>query len=144
MSNTENIYVAIIDDDESICRSLSRLLRLANFQPVAYSSAKAFLTDWKHPRFECLLLDVQMEGMSGIELKEHLDRAGSVPPLIYITAHDDPEARLKALALGCEGFFRKTTSGSEIIEAIRGAVIRYQSSSSTVNRPSPMPEGKRP
>jgi len=76
MSSPENIYVAIIDDDDSICRSLSRLLRTANFQPVAYLSAKSFLTDWKHPRFDCLLLDIQMEEMSGLELKEHLDRAG--------------------------------------------------------------------
>jgi FixJ family two-component response regulator len=142
MSSTDNIYVAIVDDDESICRSLNRLLRAANFLPVAYSSAEAFLADWKHPRFDCLLLDIQMKGMSGIELKEHLDRGGTAPPVIYITAHDDPEAQTKALAAGCEGFFRKTTPGSEIIAAIRSAAARFHSSRSSVNRPSTSFEGE--
>jgi len=64
-----------------------------------------------------------------------------VPPVIYITAHNDPSARLKALTLGCEGFFLKTTPGSEIIEAIRGAAARFLASPSTVNRPSPKTGG---
>ncbi len=137
MSRAEIIYVAIVDDDESICRSLGRLLQAADFHPIAYASAEEFLTDWKRPRFDCLLLDLQMDGMSGLELKEQLDKAGSVPPVIYITAHEDAEARLKALALGCEGYFRKTAPGGEIIEAIRAAVARFHTSPASVNPKNP-------
>lgn len=144
MSSAENIYVAIVDDDESICRSLSRLLQTANFRPVCYFSAQAFLDDWKHPRFDCLLLDIQMPGMSGIELKEHLNKAGSELPVIYVTAHEDSEARQQALASGCDGYFRKTVAGSEILDAIRRAVARPKAAPASINSPSVKPAGAQP
>ena len=126
MSSSPNTYIAIVDDDEKICRSLGRFLRAAGFQPITYPSAEAFLEDLKHPRFECLVLDVQLEGMSGIELHKQLTAAGSATPVIFITAHDDPEARDQALANGCAGFFRKTDSGSDVLDAIRRSVARPQ------------------
>jgi FixJ family two-component response regulator len=136
MSSAEIIYVAIVDDDESICRSLSRLLQTVGFRPVCYPSAQAFLDDWKHPRFDCMLLDIQMPGMTGIELKEHLNRAGSVLPVIYVTAHEDAEAREEALASGCEGYFRKTAAGNEILDAIRRAIARSKAASASTNPPT--------
>ena len=93
MSNTQTVYVAVVDDDESFCRSLGRLLRAAGMQPVTYASAEAFLADAKHPVFDCLLLDVHLGGMSGIELGRRLAAEGRYAPFIYLTAHDDPEAR---------------------------------------------------
>ena len=63
-AGTGKLYVAVVDDDESLCRSFSRLLRLAGFEPIAYGSAEAFLEDTKHPRFDCLMLDIQLEGMA--------------------------------------------------------------------------------
>ena len=114
-----NIYIAIVDDDESLCRSLSRLLRAAAMQPITYSSAEAFLADVKHPRFDCLVLDVQLGGMSGIELQRQLAAQKKTTPIIFITAHDDPEAKSEAKAAGCVAYFRKTDSGSEVLEAIR-------------------------
>jgi len=144
MSSPEYIYVAIVDDDDSICRSLSRLLQTANFRPVCYPSAQAFLDDWKHPRFDCLLLDIQMPGMSGIELKEHLNQAGSLLPVIYVTAHEDSEARQKALASGCDGYFRKIAPGSEILDAIRRAIDRAKAAPASIHQPSHAPEGIQP
>ena len=114
-----NIYIAVVDDDESICRSLSRLLRATGIQPITYHSAEAFLSDTKHPRFDCLVLDVQLGGMSGIELQRQLAAAGEKTPVIFITAHDSPETRETALAAGCAGYFRKTDSGTEVLKAIR-------------------------
>jgi FixJ family two-component response regulator len=114
-----NIYIAVVDDDESLCRSLGRLLRAAGIQPITYPSAEAFLADTKHPRFDCLVLDIQLGGMSGIELQRQLVAAGEKTPVIFITAHDDPEVREEALATGCAAFFRKTDSGAEVLEAIR-------------------------
>src|SRR3974377_2314900 len=80
------IYVAVVDDDESVCRSFSRLLRVAGFQPVSYRSAEALLEDAKRPQFDCLLLDIQLEGMSGLELSRRLAAVRDVKPVMFIRA----------------------------------------------------------
>jgi len=121
MSNTEPFYVAVVDDDENFSRSLGRLLRAAGIQSITYTSAEAFLADSKHPRFDCLLLDIQLGGISGIELGRRLMAEGRGAPFIYLTAHDDPEVRAGAEAIGCAAFFRKTDSGAEVLAAIRRA-----------------------
>jgi FixJ family two-component response regulator len=119
MSKSKPIYVAVVDDDENLCRSLARLLRAAVFQPITYASAEAFLADTKRPQFDCLVLDIQLGGMSGIELAQRIAAEGGHTPIIFITAHDDPEARAEAEATGCVAYFRKTDSGAEVLEAIR-------------------------
>jgi len=119
MSTHTNIYVAVVDDDESLRRSLSRLLRAAHFQPIAYDSAEAFLADTKHPKFDCLVLDIQLEGMSGLELRKRLFTINDVTPVVFITAHDEPEVRAQAEESGCAGFFRKTDSGADVLSSIR-------------------------
>ena len=65
------------------------------------------------------MLDVQLGGMSGLELAEQLTAAGGRAPFICITAHDEPEVRARATAAGCAAFFRKTDSGAEVLDAIR-------------------------
>lgn len=116
------IYVAVVDDDESLCRSLGRLLRASDIQPVTYRSAEALLEDTKRPQFDCLVLDIQLGGMSGIQLHRHLAALGSKTPVIYITAHDDPAVRNEALACGCTAYFHKTDAGDDVLRAIRGVV----------------------
>ena len=133
------IYVAVVDDDESLCRSFSRLLRVAGFQPVTYPSAEAFLQDSKRPRFDCLVLDIQLPGMSGLELSQRLAAVADATPVIFITAHDEPEIRSQALAGGCAGFFHKNDPGERVLEAIRRAV-RHSGQPSDGNRPSKDPE----
>jgi len=122
MTKSGHVYVAVVDDDEGVCRSFARLLRAAGMQPITYLSAEAFLADTKHPQFDCLLLDIQLTGVSGLELQKQLTAAGTPAPVIFITAHDDPRAREQAYAEGCAGYFRKTDSGTEVLEAIRRAV----------------------
>jgi len=121
MGNVVTTYVAVVDDDESVCRSFGRLLRAAGMQPITYDSAEAFLADAKRPQFSCLVLDIQLGGISGIELARRLVDVGARTPVIFITAHDDPEARSAAEGLGCAAYFRKTDSGKEVLEAIRKA-----------------------
>ena len=121
VSDIRRTYVAIVDNDESLCRSLSRLLRANGIHPVAYVSAEAFLADAKQPRFDCLVLDIQLGGISGIELHQRLNALGSTIPVIYLTAHDELETREAALAAGCAAYFRKTDSGEAVLEAIRQA-----------------------
>jgi len=121
MNSSPRIYIAIVDDDDGVCRSMSRLLRAAQFQAITYASAEAFLSDTKHPKFDCLVLDIQLEGMSGLELRKRLAAVKDRTPVIFITAHNDPEVRAEAEAYECAGFFRKTDSGTDILASIRRA-----------------------
>jgi FixJ family two-component response regulator len=122
IGNLKNLYVGLVDDDESLLRSLARLLRAAGMQPITYPSAEAFRADAKRPRFDCLVFDVQLPGMSGIDLRNQLVAEGAATPVLFVTAHDDPQARTNAMAGPCVGYFRKTDAGSEILDAIRRAV----------------------
>ena len=119
MDSHSTIYIAIVDDDESLCRSLGRLLRASGIHPVTYHSAEAFLADDKQPRFDCLVLDIQLGGISGIELQRRLVAVGNKTPVIFITGYDDSEMQAEGLALGYAAYFRKTDAGSEILDAIR-------------------------
>jgi FixJ family two-component response regulator len=120
-----NVYVAVVDDDENLCRSFARLLRAAGMQPITYRSAEAFLADAKHPKFDCLVLDIQLAGMSGLDLQKQLATTGRAAPIIFITAHDEPGVREQALAAGCVGYFHKTDPGDEVLQAIRRVVSQH-------------------
>jgi len=122
MSNSTNVYVALVDDDESLCRSFVRLLRASGLQAVSYSSAEDYLADSKRPQFDCLVLDIHLGGMSGIELNQHLAASGSTTPVIFITAHDEPEIRAKALRTPCVRYLRKTDSAETVLAAITAAI----------------------
>jgi FixJ family two-component response regulator len=120
--NSGNVCVGVVDDDESLRRSLARLLRAAGMQAITYASAEAFCADPKQPRFDCLVLDVQLPGMSGVDLRNRLAAEGVATPVLFVTAHDDSRAREAAMAGRCLGYFRKTDAGTAILAAIRGAV----------------------
>ena len=119
MSRATPIYVAVVDDDESLCRSLSRLLRASDIQAVTYSSAEDFLADTKHPRFDCLVLDIQLGGMSGIELAQQLADVTDPMPIIFITSHDDEEVWEQAMTACGAAYFSKSDCGADVLDAIR-------------------------
>jgi FixJ family two-component response regulator len=115
-------WVGVVDDDESTRRAVARLLRAAGMSAVTYASAEALRADIEPPRFSCLVLDIQLPGMSGIELRNRLANEGSTTPVIFVTAHDDAATRDEALAGPCAGFFSKTDAGMGILNAIRRIV----------------------
>jgi FixJ family two-component response regulator len=115
--------VAIIDDDDSSCRALSRLVRGVGFDPKSFPSAETFLCDPQRAIFGCLLVDIQLGGMSGLELFRELLERRVRTPVLFITALDDPAARTAAVENGCAGFFRKTDPGTMIIEALNRVAL---------------------
>lgn len=115
-------YIAVVDDDASLCRSLARLLQLSGYQPITFESAEQFLADPLRGHFGCLLVDIQLGGMSGVEMHGKLLAEGNRTPVIYITAFDDQRAHAEAEKLGYAAFFRKTDAGTDILEAVRRAI----------------------
>lgn len=101
------MYIAIIEDDESLGRSMSRLLQASGYQTITYPSGESFLDDMKKPKFDCMIVDVQLGGMSGIELGDRLKDNGTAIPLVYITAHEDWEALGNSISASGNGFVRK-------------------------------------
>jgi FixJ family two-component response regulator len=123
MTPAPTTYIAVIDDDESYCRSLARLLRAADYQAITYSSAEAFLADGKHPHFDCLVLDIALgAGISGLELARRLAMVGSPTPIVYVSAHDDEKTRVEAGATGCAAFVSKIESSETLLKAIKTAL----------------------
>jgi len=113
--------VAIIDDDFSICRALARLLRAMGFETETFHSGESFLGEGAKRDFSCLLVDVQLGGISGLEMHRRLLAMGNRTPVVFITAHDDPALQVQAEQNGCAGFLRKCDPGTRIADALRNA-----------------------
>jgi FixJ family two-component response regulator len=117
--------IAIVDDDESVCRAIRRLLRSLAMNAQTFSSGQDFL-DLLHamPSFEpdCLILDVQMQGINGLDVQERLTKAGKMIPVIFITAHDEVGVREKALAAGAVAFLRKPFNDELLIKTMDQAM----------------------
>lgn len=114
--------VAVVDDESSVRRALDRLLRSAGFRVATFDSAEQFLALCHPEAVSCLVLDLQLDGMSGTELQLHLAAAGAAVPTVIITAHDDPATRATVRRCGALAFLRKPFEDQELIEAVRLAV----------------------
>jgi len=116
------IYVAVVDDDESFARALGRLLRASEFEVCIFASAEEFLgaTALKPP--DCLVLDIQLGGMSGVELQQRLHELGHPAPIIFVTAHDSAEIRAEAERAGCVAYLRKPVASHVLLEAMARAL----------------------
>ncbi len=112
--------VFVVDDDASVRVALGRLMRSAGLAVETFASAESFLETWPSDA-GCLILDVQMPGLSGLELQSELAALGSTIPIIFITAHDDPVARSRALNGGAADFLEKPFDDEELIAAIHTA-----------------------
>ena len=118
-NDPDNVYIAIIEDDQSLSRALARFLRASGFQPVCYGNAEAFLADTKHPVFDCMIVDIQLGGMSGIELTERLaSMPGPETPVVFLTANENADELEISLRSRCAAFIRKSDQGNAILAAI--------------------------
>lgn len=121
MKNAAHI-VYVVDDDESVRRSLSRLIRSADLMAHTFASAVEFLESVPTESEGCLILDVRMPGTSGFELQEKLRAAGSPLRIIFISAFQNPGDRERALGMGALGFLSKPFSGEELMALVRAAL----------------------
>lgn len=121
MSQTE-IHVAVVDDDASFARALGRRLRAEGYIPSLFSSAEAFLQEVLPGPYDCLVVDIQLGGMSGIGLCRSLAARGLTIPVIFATAHDEPAIREQARQAGGRAYLRKPVPGKFLAEAINQAV----------------------
>lgn len=109
--------IAVVDDDLSVRRAVARFLTASGLDVATFASASAFLAT-PHIRPKCLVADVEMPGMSGLDLKAYLAHSDRDLPVIFITAHDDPQTRERAEKLGAAGFLRKPFDGAGLLESI--------------------------
>ncbi len=118
--------IAVVDDDESVRESLPDLLREFGFSARSFSSAQEFLGSGCVDQIACLILDVAMPEMNGLELQRKLGDQGQRVPIIFITARNDESARTSALALGAVEFLYKPFSDAALLQAIKAALHREE------------------
>jgi len=115
------LHLAIVDDDVSLCGGVRRLLRASGMRLTVFHSAEAFLDRERPERFDCLILDIRLGGMSGIELCERV-QAHPRTPVVFLTAHVEPEQRERAGRAGCAVFLGKTEPSERLLAAINEAI----------------------
>jgi FixJ family two-component response regulator len=120
----ESKLVAIVDDDDSVRGTLQELLRAAGFSSRAFDSAEAFLRSGNQQETACLITDIRMPGISGLELQARLNAERCKIPTIFITAHGDEEMRFQALRAGAVEFLPKPFDDEILIESVRAALDR--------------------
>jgi CheY-like chemotaxis protein len=118
----ESRVVSVIDDDASLRRSLKNLLSSVGFRADTFESAEAFLESGDRESAGCLVVDLQMPGMSGLDLLRHLAGSGSRNPVIVLTAHGGDDVRERSLRAGAVAFIEKPFKSAALLEAVRGAM----------------------
>ena len=116
--------IAVVDDDPAILRALDRLVRSRGGAAEVFSSPAEFLESTAAAPPDCLILDVQIPGMSGLELHQWLLEKGFKFPVIFITAHEDPKAEAQATRSGAAGFFYKPFHNETLWTAVLKALAR--------------------
>ena len=120
-SDPSSFHIAIVDDHESVRSALGSLLRSYGYLTTCFDSAESLLAGVSLDAYQCIVSDLQMPGMSGIDLLEQLRRQGSETPLIMITAFPEPAVRLRVLQSGASCFLSKPFQSNDLVRCIRQA-----------------------
>ena len=116
--------IYIVDDDTSFLAAMSRLLRAAQYDVRPYSSATDFLTDLTPDAQGCVIADLKMPGLSGLDLQDALLKADSPIPVIFLTGHGDIPTSVRAMRHGAEDFLTKRAPKEELLDAVKRALAR--------------------
>jgi FixJ family two-component response regulator len=114
--------VAIVDDDDSVRSALQGLMKEAGVPALAFASAEEFLQSGKQRQIACLIADIRMPGMSGLELQAKLNAERQKIPIIFITAHGDEDMRLQAMRAGAVEFLAKPFDDEVLVDNVRAAL----------------------
>jgi two-component system, LuxR family, response regulator FixJ len=114
--------IAIVDDDEAIRAALSELLLVEGFACTAFDGAAAFLAEYERQSFDCLVTDMRMPGMTGLELLEHLHQLGSAPPAIVLTSVVDDQIQRQSHILGARAWLTKPVADNVFLNEVRNAL----------------------
>jgi FixJ family two-component response regulator len=117
--------VAIVDDDQSVQRSLQDLIESDGLPALCFSSAEQFLDSQARSKVACLITDIRMPGMSGLELQAKLKAERCLIPVIFITAHGDAEMRIHAMRQGAVEFLSKPFDDAVLLEIVHAALERW-------------------
>jgi FixJ family two-component response regulator len=115
--------IAVIDDDESVRRSTSLLVESFGFRSITSESAKHFLDSGHLADTSCVIVDVQIPGMNGLEFQCELATADPHIPIIFITAYDDEETRRRAIEAGAVAFLAKPFTDERLLQTIQSALL---------------------
>jgi FixJ family two-component response regulator len=118
----EKKMVAIVDDDELMRSALQGMLKSVGLPSEAFASAEEFLKSGQHQEIACLIADIRMPGMSGLELQAKLNAENCRIPTIFITAHGDTKMRMQALRAGAVEFLAKPFDDEVLLESVRAAL----------------------
>jgi FixJ family two-component response regulator len=118
----KNKLVAILDDDDSVRSALQGLLKAVGLPAQAFASAEEFLQSGQQRLIACLIADIRMPGMSGLELQAQLNAEHCRIPIIFITAHGDTKMRMQALRAGAVEFLTKPFNDEALLESVRTAL----------------------
>ena len=116
--------ISIVDDDESVRRTTKLLVESFGYRAAVFESAESFLKSDQLYDTSCLVVDVQMPGMNGLQLQSHLAGEGYSIPTIFITAYGDRESRRQAMEAGAVAFLDKPFSDEQLLKSIRSALQR--------------------
>ena len=122
MASPELRPVFIVEDDSGMSNAIVRILRLAGFAPRAFVSAEALLASGCAADAGCMILDVNLPGLTGFQLQQRLALLGNRSPVIFITAYDEPESREQAVSAGAIAYLIKPFSGNMLVEKVAGAM----------------------
>jgi FixJ family two-component response regulator len=117
--------ISVVDDDESIRRTTTLLIESFGFRAAAFESADGFLRSGQLHDTACLIVDVQMPGMNGLQLQSYLAAEGCGIPIIFITAHDDKESRRRAMQAGAVAFLGKPFTDEQLLQCIRSGLHEF-------------------
>lgn len=117
-------FVAIVDDDDSVRSALTDLMEESGFATFACASAEEFLQSRDKRNTACLVTDIRMPGMSGLELQSKLNADHHKIPIIFLTAHGDEDIRLQAMRAGAVEFMSKPFDDAVLLECVRAALCR--------------------
>jgi len=118
----EGPLIAVVDDDRSIRNATQDLLNAAGFSTLTFENAKSFLGSSVRASAACLIADMRMPGMTGLELHEYLAKSGTGIPTIIITAHPEPQSRERAREAGITCFLTKPFTPDELLTCVRKAL----------------------